>query len=246
MSNINSIISVAVSDCINEFSIIVSEKYNIPKDELLFLLGGISNRDIPLNKTKPVIRSESISEIKPELNINSEKEPTEGKCIHVFHKGEKQGSTCPSKSLEHGYCRKHAPKDKGIKEGKSLDKPATTKSPKSSKTSKASKKETSVLKKISSGDTIFYLSPWGNYIHKSTRLVLEGGKDIDKKNRKVIGKESAEGKILPLTAEDIDTCKSLQLRHDVPSNLTGEESEHDEEEVQEEVIEEEEETSEAS
>ena len=54
---------------------------------------------------------------------------------------------------------------------------------------------------------------FGNYEHQGTRLVL------DPNTKKAIGVQSDDGKIIPLTMQDIQKCEDLNFDYELPGNL---------------------------
>ena len=54
---------------------------------------------------------------------------------------------------------------------------------------------------------------FGNYEHQGTRIVL------DPNTKRAYGVQSDDGKIIPLTAHDIQKCEDLKFEYDLPSNL---------------------------
>ena len=54
----------------------------------------------------------------------------------------------------------------------------------------------------------------GDYVHEDTRLVF------DPKNKRVIAKKSSDGKMLPLSYNDIQLCLKYKFKYDLPENLT--------------------------
>jgi hypothetical protein len=53
----------------------------------------------------------------------------------------------------------------------------------------------------------------GNYVHDDTRLVF------DSKDKRVIAKKSSDGKILPLSYNDIQLCLKYKFKYILPDNL---------------------------
>lgn len=56
---------------------------------------------------------------------------------------------------------------------------------------------------------------FGNYEHSQSGIVL------DRVSQEAIGKQSPDGKIIPLTHEDIEMCKVLNFKYKLPNNIVS-------------------------
>lgn len=89
-----------------------------------------------------------------------------------------------------------------------------------SKTVSKTKKDSDILEKMKaniSENIKICRNQYGNYEHTKSGLIL------DKFDKKVIGKQSVNDKgdsvILPLTADDIETCNLYKFNYNLPDNL---------------------------
>jgi hypothetical protein len=81
----------------------------------------------------------------------------------------------------------------------------------------ASKKEPAVVKSIQTKlePVKVAKNSFGNHEHSATGLVF------DKNTKKVIGKQNPNGKVDPITDEDIEVCKKYKLPYTIPENLNS-------------------------
>ena len=102
--------------------------------------------------------------------------------------------------------------------GGSTSAPSDESPPVRRKVKKASKKQVAaVIGKIMEDTEHVHIrrNMFGNYEHVGTRLVF------DEVTKKVIGKQTDNGKVLTLVPEDIDICKELQFEYVLPPNLAS-------------------------
>jgi hypothetical protein len=81
----------------------------------------------------------------------------------------------------------------------------------------ASKKEPAVVKTVQTKlePVKVAKNSFGNHEHSATGLVF------DKNTKKVIGKQNPNGKVDPITDEDIEVCKKYKLPYTIPENLNS-------------------------
>jgi hypothetical protein len=81
----------------------------------------------------------------------------------------------------------------------------------------ASKKEPAIVKSVQTKLEPVKVSKnsFGNHEHSATGLVF------DKTTKKVIGKQNPNGKVDPITDEDIEVCKKYKLPYSIPENLNN-------------------------
>ena len=83
--------------------------------------------------------------------------------------------------------------------------------------SKVVTEETKVIKQVQSTIQSVQIkkNAFSNFEHVETGLVF------DRITQKVIGKQNKNGKIDPLTDDDIEVCNKFKFRYDVPENLNS-------------------------
>jgi hypothetical protein len=88
-------------------------------------------------------------------------------------------------------------------------------SSKNEKNTKITPCEPEIIKKLVSKLPIISISrnKFGNYEHSETLFVFNN------KNKKVIGKQNADGTISNLTKDDIDMCNKYKFGFEIPENL---------------------------
>ena len=234
MDSLSKSLYTVVSQAVDEFAQIVSNKYSLSKNEVLELWNSrVANSDL---KVVEGSRKEEKKVSAPRSKAKSD-DSDSSTCSYEFKKGKNQGSKCTAKVCpdSSSFCRKHKEQENKESGEKDSKKPAASKA---KKASEAKEKDTPAVKKLSEGKTKLALTKnkQGNYEHVETRLVF------DKNTKEVIGRQSEKG-IEDLTTEDIETCKSHSWKYRVPTTLTSknnskdveleEEDEEEEEEVDE-------------
>ncbi len=115
-------------------------------------------------------------------------------CEHIFKSGSRKGSKCTI-SVKEGakLCSKHKPKvlEEDIEELPLENKQAN---------------------KEKSKETIYAIrkNNFNNFVFKNTRLIFKSQKE-----KYIVAKEGLKGEWLPLTDEDIETCKENHLRYKI-------------------------------
>ena len=98
----------------------------------------------------------------------------------------------------------------GNKEAETVPKKKETKS-----TTKNNQKTPKIIKKLQTNISTMVIrrNAHGNLEHSESSLVF------DRKTKKVIGKQSDDGSILPITKEDINICNKYKFDYILPENL---------------------------
>lgn len=154
------------------------------------------------------------------IKIKPSKSNRGGSCSEI----KKTGKKCDKKEHKDGLCKAH-----WTAKNKSKDKTKTTK-----KSSAASKEMNNpIIEKIHNQVPTLSLrkNQYNNFEHPQTHFVF------DKATHHVIGKQ-ADDKIIPLSKEDIDICKSYSFKYEIPLSLSS--SKDDKKEDEEELSDEEE------
>lgn len=232
MNSLSTTVLSIISQSIEEFSSLVSEKFNIDKDEILELWNNNVSLDVKVSRR--AVSSTSSVEKKsapPKKESTTTSSSTTTICKYEFKKGKNIGTRCNSRISEGDYCKKH----KGPAEKE--EKPQTKSSEKSEE-KEEEPEEKSVIKKAKENTTGLTLrrNTFGNYEHSETRLLF------DRKTRDVYGKQNYETESVDqLSEEDIEICQQMNFKYRLPLTLNKKKEEETEEEEVEEVEEVEEE-----
>ena len=208
ISQIESIINTEVKSFIEQ----VSEKFSISSDELFELWKSDLSVHTPVKlPPKPKAKSDS----KPKSS-----EPKET-CVYTSKKGKSAGEVCGSKVCDESQTRKFCKRH--IKEEQAPEKPEKQVPKPQKKSSDEILTKDELKKKVEErvGKIEICKNKFGNYEHFSTHIVF------DRNTSEAYGKQSDDGKIIPLTIEDIETCKSFNFRFKVPENLVNKVSKDD-------------------
>ena len=232
MDSLSKSLYSVVSEAIEQFASLISDKYDLSKEEVLELWNNGVSSDVKVKDKKP---TSTPKEKKPKPPSESTEVKT---CKYVFKKGKNNGMTCTSKSCEDSsYCKKHK-----AQEGKEDEAPVEKKSKPTTTKAKKETKDSSVVSKIkeSTPSLVIKKNKHGNYEHVETGLVL------DKDTKEVYGRQTDSG-VVDLTAEDVETCKRFNFKVRLPQTISKkkeeveDDDEEEEEDVEEEVEEEEDE-----
>ena len=199
-------LSKSVNKHILEFLGEVANKYSLNKDELKDMWTGVSStpqNEVKEKKTKKKTAPRS-KEKKTDENVVI--------CNYIFTaKSKTPGKQCTTKACEGSTtCKKH----------QSSTTPKTTEK----KTSKKSEETSTppVIKKIEDSKPTFVVkkNADGYFVYNQTGLVLNSEKKVYA--RYVKGENETSGKLVDLTAEDLELCKQHNLKAEVPKHLKGE------------------------
>jgi hypothetical protein len=236
--------SVKIDSLIKEFCTSIAQQYKLNEDDLFSIWKGESPKKSQVQKTLPFQNSTLVSTSKRDSSETSESSKEEFEIT-------KEKIMVANKDLLAAMCKKKGLKMSGKKEElvqRLLDSLGPSSSSSSSSTSKSvsTKKDSEppVIKNVKENSGEFSVRPnkFGNFEHVNSGLVFS-------RDKIVIGKQSSSGEILPLTVEDIETCKKYKFNYKLPENLNVNKSLDDvnieeveeDEELDEEDIEEEEE-----
>lgn len=221
-------IEMVMKNAIEEYSNIISNKFNINPEDLEKIWNDVSE-EIQISVSKTKTNSKKIAKV-PSLSSQENEENEEKNnniingCPYVFTKGAREKETCgaPSKN-GNSYCGRHkkyegtTPKTKKI-----IPKAGPVKSINTvSSSKKVTSPSDSVRKIFKMNNTINKL------VHEETGLILKSSS-----NRVVVGCFK-DGKECPLNSSDIDNCKKYGLNYEIEEE-EKEEEEEEEEEVSEE------------
>lgn len=144
------------------------------------------------------------------------------KCQYIYVKGDREGDTCGAKISDESetgnYCKKHLAHEKKGEEK------TTTTTKKSAAAKRPAKKKQD--KEADDGVHIQEQAPvfsvkmnkFKLYEHESTGFLF------DRKTEEVYGRQLPDGKIAPLTVEDIENCKRLGFKFRTPERMVSNES----------------------
>jgi len=209
-------VKTAVDNVVHQFILKVAEKYDLDANELLVEWEGREEGgSIKVSQTNNIVNDEVDHAKILSMNVPELKALCKKKGLKAT--GKKQELLALILKGE-----------TGPSPVKTEVKPAKSKSPVTP----------TVVKKLSNACSTIALrkNSHGNHEHPETSFVF------DPKTKKVIGKQNDNGKVDPLTEEDIDTCNKYKFSYVLPDNLdsnTKLEDEHVEEldEEEDEVIE---------
>jgi hypothetical protein len=143
-------------------------------------------------------------------------------CQYVNIRGDNKGKLCGGKvsqsSTSGKYCSKHLKEEKEEKSTNSEKKsPAKEKTVKKQKDDFTSSTKEELKQKIEERKSTIPITrnKWGNYEHPDTNIVL------DKETHMAYGKQNSDGKIIPLSAEDIEMCKILNFKYKLPESISS-------------------------
>lgn len=155
------------------------------------------------------------------------------KCIHPIAKGEKKGQPCGTgvcdESKTGKYCKKHLSQEEKENEPAKAapvktSAAATKKAKEEQPLNKFTKEE--LKEKIEKRTTEIEVrrNKFGNWEHQGSGIL------IDRDTRRAFAKQNPDGTTSPLTAEDIDLCKSIGFKYVLPDNIVSNENDEDEDE----------------
>lgn len=243
MNSLSNTIYSVISQSVEQFSQILSEKYTLSKDEIINLWNNEVSVELHVKpnkkpKTLPTVVTNTSVVSTSDEQLHTEKknegEKPEKKvskslpvCKYEFKKGKNSGTKCTSKvsSIDSDYCRKHKPSDKEDEEEKEEKKEVEKKTIKPKSDNTNSSTTSAVVTKLNESKPSYVLprNKYGNYEHPDTHLVF------DKVTREVYGKQ-VEDRVESLTPEDIELCRKLNFKCRLPLTLSKTRVEEDEKE----------------
>lgn len=188
-------IESAVKNAFEEFSQLISSKYNIELSELIELWNESCNslQLTTKKEEKPVSKLSSLLKKKEATPVPSASTSESGGCKHIMIRGERKGQNCGAKtSKDSSYCTKHKKSDE---EEKSVTKPIAKPIDKSP--TPLSEDSGLIIARKNKDIDAFW--------HQKTGFVFKSGSD-----QQVIGK-CVDKKVIPLSDDDIELCKSMNL-----------------------------------
>lgn len=195
-----------VSKAIGEFADRVASKYDLKKDDLLELWNSNVSSELQAKAGK---EDKKAATKKGKAAAAPSDAAT---CAYQFKKGANSGTKCNSKvrSDDSQYCNKHkSQEDKEQSPAKETKKAPAKK--------KEKEKEAPVVKKMNEGKPRMSITKnkFGNYEHAETKLILT------KETKEVVGRQGDDGKVIPLTTEDIENCKKYGFKYKMPASLSS-------------------------
>ena len=166
---------------------------------------SVQTRPVATTTTQPTI-------VRKAIGANKEEKPD--KCKYILKTKKECGAACKG-----DFCGRHSKK-----EGAEEKKEASSTSKKSSNASRSKKKEETlpegVQKHISETvkrertKLLLERNNFGNIVHVGTQMVY------DQSTRRFFGKQSPDGSVIALTANDIEQCKEWKVSYVLPENLS--------------------------
>lgn len=192
-----------IENTINSYISLVSNKYNIDRNELqtLWSCGSV---EFPVEKT---LTSIDMKDTSPERLTKSTVPELKALC-------KTKGLKCSGKKEE--LVQRLLDSDKKVeKVEKTETKVEKVEKAETKKPIKTSEKiaKPAIIKQIASNVPIIAIrkNAFGRHEHAQTGFVFE--------NETVIGKQKEDGTIEDLTDEDIEQCKQFKFKYNIPSNL---------------------------
>lgn len=250
MDTLSKSLYTVVSQAVDEFAQLVSDKYELSKEDVLELWNTKVSSDLKVTEVHTAKAPKEEKKAAPRSRAKAAAPADDVACCsYEFKKGKNIGTKCTAKVCPDStkFCRKHkAQEGKEETSGGSKPEKKATKATAASKAKKADskEKETSSVKKLNDGKPSYVLrkNKQGNYEHPETHFVF------DKVSKEVYGRQTDEG-VTPLTTDDIEECRKLNFKCRLPVTLSkkndDEADEGEEEDIEEdEEVEDEEEESE--
>jgi hypothetical protein len=216
----------SIENLVQEYTLAISEEYEIEIKDLQELWKKISKKQIKSSKDEESKTTKKKTQSKSKKN--DEEDKGDGQCNYVYTRKPRSGERCSVKVKSGGlYCSTHKGSENKSPKEKSVI-PKVTK--------KESPKKESPKKEVIRKPTFRLNNDIKKHVHPETNLVLKSATD-----KKIIGKlENKE--IIDLTEEDIEICKKYGFIIDdeqlekLKSNNEEEEEEEEEEEQETNVI----------
>ena len=219
--NMFSNIEFTITESINEYSKIISRKYNISLDELHDIWIKVST-NLEFTVSSNITSSPSTVPVsassKKSVNTNN-MSSTSNQCCYILKRGAKSGERCPKNTKSGEYCSVHKKKNGGCDSSSVVSDNMSVVSTKSQPIKKSVDK---VLRKNKDIDKFW---------HADTRMVFKS-----KTERVVIGRESS-GEILRLSPEDVSICIKYGFKIDEDCVDVIDENEDNEDEEIDELVE---------
>lgn len=205
MNSLSELINKNISESVTLYIQKIAEKHKLNEQELCDLWNNLNlqEKKVTLSSTSTATTSSLPIEKKQEIQKAGANELSK---LSVSELKE----LCKAKNLKVGGTKNELITRLNDYEIKKKEKTVTT----SSSHPSSSKENTIVKKLIDKQPTLKVIrNSHGNYEHEETKLVL------DSKTQKVYGKQLDNGKVIPLTKEDIETCNKYKFQYVIPENL---------------------------
>lgn len=224
----------AITTLSNKFIDDIVSEFKLDKEKLVAVWNKSNGDEI-----KIIDSSSSTKKTAVKKPAKTKSEDDGKKCQYHFIKGEKEGEVCGCKvsdeSTTGSFCKKHLGQEKEKKPSAKKPSKAGTKAKTTKAKNDEKESESKAVQKVADTAPVFNvkLNTWRNY-----ELVIDNknvGLVFDRETEKVRGRQSPNSKdVLPLTAEDIETCRELGLQYNLPVNMTSnaDKEEDDDDEIQ--------------
>lgn len=227
MESLSNQLYTCVSTAFDQFITQAANELSIDRSKLL----DIWNRTVSSElKVKPVVL------VAPTSTRGKSKVDSDAKqCAHIGTRGKSKGEQCSTKASPDsikGFCKKHM-KGEAATSPKKAEQNSTSSSTANNKTL-----VNPAINTIKVDSLPIKVNKFGNYQNSS-------GIVFDRSTHEAYGRQSDDGKVIPLSADDIRECKQFGFKFRMPEQLKSKDDEGDEEvedveEVEEEVEEEDE------
>jgi hypothetical protein len=233
MNSISSNIEKLINNHVNNFFNNIKDRFSDSLDEngdayislndLINLWDEWTTNEKPAPKVPEVTKTvnQVLMDEKKEKSVSKAKsssQPAESGCQYVSSRGDNKGKACGGKisqsSTTKKYCSKHLKQEK---ENETKSPPKESAKTKKSKDEFTPSTKEELKKKIEERKPTINVmrNQWGNYEHSDTHIIL------DKETHMAVGKQSSDGKILPLSADDIEMCKVLNFKYKIPDTISS-------------------------
>lgn len=218
-----------VSVAIDEFATKLASELGVDKSKVLDVWNSQVSQEVKVSagvaKEAPAKKPSSKAKSAPKGSADKKT------CQYTYVKGAKEGEMCGAKVSDESssgqFCKKHMGHEIS-KDEKKEPKKAPAKKSGGGKKSEAKEEETPAVSglKASMPPVSIKINEFRQYQHEGTKLLF------DRKTEEVYGKADGKGGVIPLTTEDIASCKQFGFRFRVPEKLTSEkDKDSDEEEL---------------
>lgn len=217
MNSLSNSIHTCTIAAVEQFAELVAVKFSLSKTEILELWNNNTDPSLKVLEISPKTKGATT---KPKAR--AEEVESGQTCSYDFKKGNNAGKKCPAKvSDETGFCRKHQEKEtkSEVSSPKDATKSEKTTKPKAKATTKATAVDREVAKPVikavvkDAGKLNLVKNTFGNFEHKETGLVFD-------QSSNAFGRQ-VKSEVVPLTAEDIDTCKKFSFKYIQPTAMTS-------------------------
>lgn len=219
-----------VSSAVEQFITKASTELDVDREKLMNIWNSSADSELSIKSVSPVLSVATSAAPK-----RTKPDPNAKQCVHLGTRGKTKGEQCTSKACPEsakGYCKKHMKGEsattspKGEKSEKVIA--TTSRSVSSNKTL-----ATPAVNTIKVESLPIKVNKFGNYQNTD-------GLVFDRSTHEAYGRQSPDGKVIPLSADDIRECKQYGYKYRIPEQLKSKEDEGEEEVEEVEEVEEEE------